>query len=480
MVELIGFIGRGTELRAFAKRLEQVRTAGGTAVAVRGRRQVGKSRLVQEFCDRSKARYLYYTAIQGASPVEAVGSFLHTLRQSTVPDNPDLIPTNVSGGWSDAFAVLASALPDEPTVIVLDETPWLAEQDPLFEGVLQHAWDRQLSGRPVFLLLLGSDLHMMERLTSYDRPFYGRADNMTLMPLNLAATGQALGLSPEDTIDAHLISGGLPGVLRTWAPGTPPMDFIDQECLNPAAALFSVPAASLQAEFPVPDQSRRVLEAVGSGQRTHANIASGAGSRQRPVPSGSLTPLLRTLTQDKRVIAVEEPLSTRPGKPALYHIADTNLRLYLAVLREAHELIQRGRPEQGRQLIHLRWSSWRGQAVEPLIRESLEIAGLTGALPWDVRRVGGWWNRSFDPEIDLIGADRAPIADTVRFAGSIKWLGTPFDQHDLTALTRGALRIPGFEPGVTGLVGVSRGGFRDVEALDVTWGPQEVVGVWQP
>jgi hypothetical protein len=28
---------------------------------------------------------------------------------------------------------------------------------------------------PVLLLLLGSDLHMMERLTAYDRPFFGRS-----------------------------------------------------------------------------------------------------------------------------------------------------------------------------------------------------------------------------------------------------------------------------------------------------------------
>jgi hypothetical protein len=35
-------------------------------------------------------------------------------------------------------------------------------------------------------------------------------------------------------------------------------------------------------------------------------------------------------------------------------------------------------------------------------------------LPWPAAgTVGGWWNRAFDPEIDLIGADRAPVADVI-------------------------------------------------------------------
>jgi hypothetical protein len=92
-------------------------------------------------------------------------------------------------------------LPDSPAIVVLDEMPWLAEQDVLFEGALQAAWDRLWSTRPVLLILLGSDLHMMERLTAYDRPFYGRADNMVLGPLNPAETAQALGLDGSDGID---------------------------------------------------------------------------------------------------------------------------------------------------------------------------------------------------------------------------------------------------------------------------------------
>ncbi|MFD0501955.1 ATP-binding protein [Streptomyces chiangmaiensis] len=274
----MGFVGRATELALLGKRLKRVAESGsGTAVAIRGLRQVGKSRLVQEFCDRAGVPYLFFTATKGASPVEAVTGFLADLKDSSLPADPELVPTHAAGSWPDAFRALASVLPDAPAVVVLDELPWLAEQDDLFDGALQTAWDRLLAGHPVLLLLLGSDIHMMERLTAYDRPFYGRADNLVLGPLNPAETGGALGLDAADAIDAHLVSGGLPGILRSWPHGTPALSFIQEECADPASPLFSVPESSLLAEFPSPDQARRVLEAVGSGDRTHANIAATAG-----------------------------------------------------------------------------------------------------------------------------------------------------------------------------------------------------------
>jgi uncharacterized protein len=97
--------------------------------------------------------------------------------------------------------------------------------------------------------------------------------------------------------------------------------------------------------LPESSRTRRVLEAVGGGDRTYANIAAAAGGAQSPLTSGVLSPLLRGLVDEKRVLALDEPLSTRPGKPALYRVADQNLRLYLALLRTAHELCLRGRRE---------------------------------------------------------------------------------------------------------------------------------------
>jgi AAA+ ATPase superfamily predicted ATPase len=472
-----GFVGRESELALLRKRLDLVAANGsGTALVIRGRRQIGKSRLAQEFCDRAGVPYLFYAATKGASPVEAVTGFLAELASSTLPRQSGLVPADPTASWPDAFRILAAVLPDTPVVVVLDELPWLAEQDDIFDGALQTAWDRLLSRRPLLLFLLGSDLHMMERLTAYDRPFFGRADNLLLGPLNPAEVGRALDLPPAEAIDAYLLSGGLPGILRVWPDRVPALRFAERECADPASPLFGVPEAALLAEFPAPDTTRRVIEAVGGASRTHANIAAEAGSRAGAVPSGTLTPVLRKLVEDKHVLAVDEPLSVRATRPALYRIADVSLQFYLAIGRTAHELSRRGRTAAAAELIGRRWASWRGRAVEPVIREALSLAAAD--LPWpEATAVGGWWSRTFDPEIDLVGADRAPVATRIWYAGSVKWLEHPFGSRDLATLQRGAPQVPGFDPGEAALIGVSRAGFADSAAtnLDLRWLPEDVV-----
>ena len=83
--------------------------------------------------------------------------------------------------------------------------------------------------------------------------------------------------------------------------------------------------------------------------------------------------------------------------------------------------------------------------MEPLVREALSIAAHE--LPWaEASAVGGSWNRAFDPEIDLIGADRAPVARKLFYAGSVANGSTSaFDNRDLAGLQRAAVKVPGFD-----------------------------------
>jgi hypothetical protein len=119
---------------------------------------------------------------------------------------------------------------------------------------------------------------------------------------------------------------------------------------------------------------------------------------------------------------------------------------------------------------------------ELIIRESLELAAASGALPWpDVEAVGGWWNRRFDPEIDLVGADTAPVARSILFAGSVKWHASPVDARDVAALRRAAPSTPGIDLERCGYVVASlcgRQDHTDPDSADVWWGPGEVISAW--
>ena len=379
--------------------------------------------------------------------------------------------------WNQALRRLAVALPDDsPSIAVIDEVPWLVDQDHEFEGALQTVWDRNLSNKPVLLVLVGSDISVMEALQHYGRPFFGRAAKMTVNPLHLADVQAMTGLDAADAIDALLITGGFPEVAQAWEPGSSRIDYLQQAVANPLSPLLMAGELSLLGEYPEASLSRAVLEAVGNGERTYSGIATRVGAAS-PVSSGSLSPILSTLV-DKRVLAVDH-LSTRPDtRNRRYRVADSYLRFWLAFLQRGIPEIERGRGELVLTRIERSWSTWRGRAVEPVVRESL--ARLLPSDDWpDTWAVGGWWNRQNNPEIDLVGGDREPVAEHIHFVGSVTWLETqPFGRRDYDALARDMLAVPGVEPD-TAVVAVSRNGIDGNIPLAASWGPEDLLDAWR-
>ncbi len=69
--------------------------------------------------------------------------FAATLAQSLLP-GAEPVAGRQSQDWNHALRWLAPAVPeDSPGIAVMDEVPWLVEQDQEFEGVLQTVWDRR-------------------------------------------------------------------------------------------------------------------------------------------------------------------------------------------------------------------------------------------------------------------------------------------------------------------------------------------------
>lgn len=368
--------------------------------------------------------------------------------------------------------LLATALPtDSPSIIVLDEMPYLIKNDPGFEGTLQKLYDRELSRKPVLLLCVGSDLAMMERLNDYDRPFHQRGTEMVVPPLNPADVADMLGLGPADAFDAFLVSGGLPLVLEEWPMAGGVFDYLAEAVTNPTSALIVSGERSLSAEFPTDAQPRLVLSAIGSGERTHALIGRAAGG----LPATSLNRALQLLGA-KRVVEAITPLSTRPSKETRYYVADPHLRFWLAFLGPYLAEIERGRGDLTLARIRASWGSWRGRAIEPVVRESL-FRLHDGGLPEDTAAVGGYWTRTNDPEIDIVAADRAPVAKRITAVGSIKWLERKaFDTRDLSRLVIHRSQLPRADE-TTPLIAVARSGVA-VEGVEAVR-PEQLLTAWR-
>lgn len=73
----------------------------------------------------------------------------------TVSGRPLALKTTTVADRDTALRQLAAVLPAAtPSIVVLDELPWMLDGDPVPKGTLQTVWDRVLSRKPVLLILM--------------------------------------------------------------------------------------------------------------------------------------------------------------------------------------------------------------------------------------------------------------------------------------------------------------------------------------
>jgi AAA+ ATPase superfamily predicted ATPase len=444
--------------------------ASGRMLALRGRRQIGKSRLVEEFIRHSRARAVFYTASRQSSS-EELRNFGEQIATSRV-QGAAVAAAGPIGSWEAALSIAASdASADKPIVLVIDELPFLIESEPAIEAIIQKQWDRSLEAQPVLLLLIGSDVSMMSALSDYGQPLYGRLTEMTIGALSPAAIGDMLKLSALATFDAYLTIGGFPRLAEVWHPAEDMWKFLRRELQNPESPLIVLGERSLSAEFPTELKASDALEAIGEGERTFTGILQRAGMSNRTLES-----TLQTLI-DKRVIDRALPYSAQP-RPKLtrYYIADPYLRFWLRFIRGSIPAIERGRGDIVYRQIRESFPSFAGRAIEPLVRDAIQRM-----LP-DPRFGGGefagaFWNRQGSVEVDLVGGRGQATSREIDFAGSIKWREKErFGRGDLSKLIQHRALIPGATD-ETLLIGVSRSGF-DADGLDVRLTPEDLIATF--
>ena len=290
---------------------------------VRGRRRIGKSALVEEFIEQQRVPSVFYTAEIGFGG-EPLREFSEAVRVSALPD-ASVFAEAVPGNWAAALRQLGGVLPnDQPSIVVLDELPYLMDPDGAFESVLQRSWDRELSRKPVLLILVGSDLSMMEALTSYGRPFHQRGTQLRVGPLNPADIAAMAGLPAAVAFDAALVTGGLPIICARWRHGEGTPSFLARELANPVSQLVVSAQLSLAAEFPddaeVAYQTAWVHDVLGLEAEAvpfyeHALAGDGLSEEDRRGARLGHASTLRTLGRYPEAVAAFRPLVCGQSRP---------------------------------------------------------------------------------------------------------------------------------------------------------------------
>ena len=189
---------------------------GAQLVMMYGRRRVGKTTLLIRWAEQTGLSVLYWVAKRDnkealmLSLAQAIYAWEHDLDFSTVA----LRPKN----WEEVFHMLAQAIGKKRVVVILDELPYILEQDDSFGTHLQAAWDHLLQKSRSIVLLSGSHIGMLTKLTTYHAPLYGRLTaQFPLYPLRIQDARPFLNAYDlEKQVAVYAILGGVPAYLERW------------------------------------------------------------------------------------------------------------------------------------------------------------------------------------------------------------------------------------------------------------------------
>jgi hypothetical protein len=226
-----------------------------------------------------------------------------------------------------------------------------------------------------------------------------------------------------------------------------------------------------------PTYTRLVLEAVGAneiGVVNFSRIASdlGGGIAAKTAVSRATD----ILTGTKRILAVDIPAGDKGSRLKRYRIADPCLRFWFRFVEPQLRNIEVGRSDLALTTFSNDWNTWRGKAIEPIIRDGVLRLAPHLEPPFDsIESVDGWWDRRGEYEYDIVGSARGSIPVAI---GSIEWRErATFGANDLARLAKGREVIP--KAGAARLVAVTPRGAASGVGADLVLDAADVLSAWQ-
>lgn len=323
------FIGRKNELDRL-KDLHKKNTPN--LVVVKGRRRVGKSRLINFFASSCPENRLWEFA--GLAPWKGMNDQSqrdHFARQLATHLK---LPPFTFQTWSDAFEHLSRHI-KSGDIILFDEISWMGSKDPSFIPTLKAWWDKQQL--PILVIFCGSVSTWIEENILKSTAFFGRINlTITLEPLPIRDANKLLGTSgfqgPDyDTYKLLSILGGIPWYLEQIIPGQTADDLIKQLCFEKDSLLV------LEFDLIFHDlcngkgaSYKKILDSLKDGMKTLADVRKITGLPH----NGTLSSLMKHLII-AGFVSKQNLWSFKTHKPlkqSLYRISDPYMRFYLKLI----------------------------------------------------------------------------------------------------------------------------------------------------
>ncbi|MGD9152322.1 MAG: ATP-binding protein [Gammaproteobacteria bacterium] len=335
------FIGRKSELQELQ---ELLNARSARFLIVKGRRRIGKSRLLAEFAKNFKKIYWF----SGLPPEDDTTTqdqkdeFARLLQEQgcIIKDKTD---------WGNLFYSLSKYTMSNRVLIVFDEISWMGSLDSTFLGKLKNAWDLYFKKNDKLVLAIsGSISSWIDKNLMSHTGFVGRISYvLTLKELPLHDcikfwNNLGKNISNYEKFKLLSITGGVPRYLEEIKPEYSAEKNIIMLCFNPGGVLFREFDNIFHDLFSKRSNLyKRIVQSIANGSKTQEDIYKKIAIKK----SGDITNYLNDLVKSGFIARdyTWDISSGKQSKLSHYRISDNYIRFYLKYIEPNKDSIKKNR-----------------------------------------------------------------------------------------------------------------------------------------
>lgn len=396
-------------------------------VVIYGRRRVGKTALINEFCKGKPT--VYFSALNASSQenLEALSKAIYTCQNSDSTSAPTY------RSYEDALEAITGMAMEKRLVFVIDEYPYLAKAEKSISSRLQHIIDHSWQDSRIYLILCGSSMSFMEyQVLGYESPLYGR--RTAQFKIQALTYREITEFHPElkaaDQALLYGVTGGIPHYINKLDVESNLDEALLENLFSTSSYLFEEPENLLKQELREPAIYNSVISAIAAGASRSNEISTKVG-----LESGVCAKYLKVLL-DLGILKKETPITEKPGKKTIYAIDDNFFRFWYRFVPRNMSVISAGRMRLiYEQAVKRFYPDYMGLVFEKMCQEYL--LRYAKDLPILLSNVGQWWGTDSktrrEVQIDIVGA---PVDGNEYLIGSCKYRNEKIGIEELELLRR--------------------------------------------
>ena len=417
------FYCREDELRKLNKRYAGDKFE---CIVIYGRRRVGKTALINEFCKDKPTIFFSALNTTGKENLEALSKSIMSF------ERPDMESAPEFRSYDAALDELTALSKEKRIVFVIDEYPYLAKAKPAISAMLQHIIDHKWTESKMYLILCGSSMSFMEsQVLGKESPLYGRrTGQFKIEPLDYKETAVFHpNLSAEDNSLIYGITGGVPHYINKLDVRDSVDEALMDNFFDRSSYLYEEPGNLLKQELREPAIYNAIIKAIAEGASRMNDIKMKVGEENSVVAK-----YLKTLI-GLGIVKKETPITEKPGKKTIYLLADNFFRFWYAFVFTNYSELEGGDVDGVYEYaIAPQLHEFAASVFEDICREYVREMQKANALPFRYSQIGRWWGKTTvrrkddkrevqETEIDILAVSKHA---TQYLVGECKFKNKPF------------------------------------------------------